>query len=120
MSFGKKITDIRIAKNWTIRTVALKLKTMSSATYSKIERGIQNPTSKEMFDDIISALEIVDKKEIESLEQLAMTFIPPKEMSEEELVQHLPVFLPPNVDKKDLEKLTEIIKESNLPDLPNK
>lgn len=120
MTFGERIFKIRIQKKLTIRAVILKCKTISSSTYSKIERSIQNPYNKEQFQEIINALEIKDKKLIKELEQLAMNFIPPQEMTEEELAHHLPVFLPPDFDLDQLDDLKESIKESHMPDLPKK
>ena len=120
MTFGERITNIRIAKGLTIRKVSLKLQTLSSSSYSKIERGIQNPVNKDQFNEIIDALEITEPEIISELEQLAMQFIPPKEMTDEELVKHLPVFLPPNFDIDKLDDLKRIIRESELPDPPSK
>jgi transcriptional regulator with XRE-family HTH domain len=116
-SFGDSITDIRVNRGWSLRKFVLKLKTISLVDYSKMERGIQNPVNKEMFDEIIVALEITDSVLIKELELLAMNFIPEKSMSESDLVEHFPAFLPSNVivDDQLIEKIKETIIESNTP-----
>ena len=120
MNFGDRITDIRVNKKWSLRVVLKRLKTISTSTYSKIERGIQNPYTKEEFNEIMEALEITDEDLIKELELLAMKYIPEKELTEEEFVKHLPAFLPPDFDESKLDKLKEIVKDTELPNPPKK
>lgn len=119
MTFGDLITDIRLKKGMSLRAMCKKLKIIDMETYSKIERGIQNPYDKDEFNDIIQALGLSDKDEIKELESLAMTFIQEKTMTEKEILEHMPAF-PHHFEKDQLDKLKDIIIDINKPSPPKK
>lgn len=119
MTFGDKITHQRLnVLRLTLREVGIRLKKSGSvldlSDYSKIERGIQFPYNKKEFLDILTVLELSN---IDELEPLAMKSNHSRQVSEEELVQHLPIFIPTGTD---LDKLTDFIKEDLLPNPPKK
>ena len=118
MGFGKRITEIRVNKGYTLRSFFKdKLEPLgfkkSISQYSKIEREIQNPQNKAEFDLIIKALGITDLSLIKDLEKEAQKFIPEKEVGPE----ILPAFLPSHIKTPEqLEKLQKTLEEAFKPD----
>lgn len=82
----------------TLRALYLKLQerksTITLTKLSKILRKIQNPSNQQEFSDLIDALGITDSNVIKELETQAMDFIPPRKLTEEELLESLPAFPP--------------------------
>lgn len=100
-TFGDTLHEVMVNKGYTLRALAKKLEarksTISLMKLSKILRNIQNPSNKQEFDELMNALDVTDSQILKELETLAMSFIPPRKLSEEELVQSLPAFVPAHI-----------------------
>lgn len=120
--FGEIITKLRINKNLTLRSVYQKLinigSSLSLSDYSKIERGIQFPYTKQQFLDIINILDVTDSSEIDTLEKMAMKSNVFRKIDPEELASHFPIFS--NIKEKNIDKFLDIIKEDLNPNPPRK
>lgn len=94
-TFGEAITEKALTKGLTLRSLWKKLEVagskISSSKLSKIMRGIQNPKDQAEFNEIMQALEVTDSQELKNLETLAMNFIPPQPLSDEEFIKSLPI-----------------------------
>lgn len=110
-SFSEVINDKRIEKGITLREFSLRTN-IPVSKLSKILRGIQNPSNKSEFDEIVRILDI-SGKEKEALELLAM-----KEVFQEgELdLAKLPAFIKGDVSEEKLDSLLDLIKKSNNPE----
>ena len=115
-TFGEIISrKSREEKGWTLREFCKRLEAkgskITSIKLSKIMRGIQNPSNKEEFDEIMDILEI-SNQERKELERIAQSFIPVKQPSEEDLLNNMPIFINKQFkDEKELEKFQESFKE---------
>lgn len=101
-TFGQKINEIIYNSGKTLRTFFKELEKngypYGITRVSRILRGEHNPSDKTEFDFFIKASGISDENFIKELEELAMKFITKKVLTEEELVQQLPIFIKPGVD----------------------
>lgn len=115
-TFGEYIKELRITKEITLREFCKKAQ-QDPSNWSKIERGISAPPkSKLVLEQIIAALEIPYNTEeyYTTFDLAAISFIPKELLSNEELLEKLPVLFRTNrgmtPTKSDLEKLATKIK----------
>jgi transcriptional regulator with XRE-family HTH domain len=117
IKFGDFIKILRIEKGVTLREFC-RLTNIDPSNWSKIERGIlPPPKSKEVLNEISQALKI--KKESDEWHTIfdlaTIGHIPTELLSDQSIVEKLPVFFRTNrgqkPTRKELEELIKIIKD---------
>lgn len=115
--FGEYVIELRAHNRITLREFCRLIK-IDPSNWSKIERGVLSPPkSKEVLDEIANVLQL--KKGSEEYHLLidlaAVSFIPKELISEDSLVDKLPVFFRTlrgqSPTRSELEELITIIKE---------
>ncbi len=115
--FGEFVMELRSRNRITLREFC-RLTDIDPSNWSKIERGVLSPPkSKEVLEEITKVLQL--KKGSEDYHLLidlaAVSFIPKELISDETLVDKLPVFFRTlrghSPTKTELEELIRIIKE---------
>lgn len=111
-TFGEIITEKMYNQGLTLRSLWKKLEAsgsgLTTSKLSKIMRGIQNPKDQTEFNELMQALGIVDATELQDLETLAMTFIAPQTLTDDDFGQSLPMMPPRHF--KDEAELDEFLK----------
>lgn len=116
-TFGEFVIMLRKRNRITLREFC-RLTKIDPSNWSKIERGILSPPkSQEVLDEIAQVLHLKKKSEEYYLlnDLAAISFIPKELMSDDELLDKLPVFFrtlrgqPPS--NNELDELIKIIKE---------
>lgn len=115
--FGEFVIELRKRNRITLREFC-RLTNIDPSNWSKIERGaLSPPKSKEVLDEIAKILQLEKGSEDYHLlvDLAAVSFIPKDLISDESIVDKLPVFFRTlrgqSPTKSELEELIRIIKE---------
>jgi transcriptional regulator with XRE-family HTH domain len=115
-SFGEYIKSLRISKEITLRDFC-KTSQQDPSNWSKIERGfLPPPKSKLVLEQITDSLSIQKNSEeyFTIFDLAAIAFIPKELLTDEELLEKLPILFRTNRGKapttSELEKLADKIK----------
>lgn len=117
ISFGEFVKDMRIKNSLTLREFC-RLTNMDPSNWSKTERGIfPPPKSKKILLEIANILNLQEGSEDYNtlFDLAAISYIPPGLVSNQAVVNKLPVFFRTlrgeKPTRKELEDLIKIIKE---------
>lgn len=116
-TFGGFVKDLRIKKSLTLREFC-RILHLDPSNWSKIERGLfPPPKSKKVLHELAKVLNLDEGSEdfAALIDLAAIAFIPTELLSDQQVIEKLPVFFrtvrgeKPN--RKELEELIELLKK---------